>query len=269
MLQQGQVLKLKSKGASGEALWAYRYRLGGRDSKRVQRGGFQSAQDAREALERELEVLRRVDGVGSSLTLAELVDEYLAQHDAEPVTIEKLRWLLAKAIASFGDRRLSELRPHEIAAWRMTIPPGHRFEATQALRQVLARAVVWQMLTDNPARLGVDNPTRRRKERRPFESWRELQALAETLGPHYGPMVLFVAATGLRPGEWLALERRDVDRDARVVYVRRAFTNGRLKWTKTEASVRAVPLQAIALAALDELPIDSHSQLLFPSPRGG
>jgi hypothetical protein len=37
MLQQGQVLKLKSKGDSGEALWAYRYRLGGRDSKRVQR----------------------------------------------------------------------------------------------------------------------------------------------------------------------------------------------------------------------------------------
>jgi hypothetical protein len=51
-------LKLKSKGAGGEALWAYCYRLGGRDSKRVQRGGFQSAQDAREALERELEVLR-------------------------------------------------------------------------------------------------------------------------------------------------------------------------------------------------------------------
>jgi hypothetical protein len=95
------------------------------------------------------------------MTLAELVGEYLAQHDAEPVAIEKLRWLLGKALAAFGDRRLSELRPHEIAAWRMTITPGHRFEATQALRQVLARAVVWQMLTENPARLGVDNPTRR------------------------------------------------------------------------------------------------------------
>ena len=40
MLQQGQVLKLKSKGANGEALWAYRYRLAGRDSKRVQRVAF-------------------------------------------------------------------------------------------------------------------------------------------------------------------------------------------------------------------------------------
>ena len=35
--------------------------------------------------------------------------------------------------------------------------------------------------------------------------------------------VLFAAATGLRPGEWMALEQRDIDRQARVVYVRRAL----------------------------------------------
>ena len=40
---------------------------------------------------------------------------------------------------------------------------------------------------------------------------------------------------------------------ARVVYVRRAYRNGRLKCTKTEGSVRAVPLQAVALEALDRL----------------
>ena len=48
-----------------------------------------------------------------------------------------------------------------------------------------------------------------------------------------------------------------------------AYRNGRLKCTKTEASVRAVPLQAIALAALEQLPADANSALLFPSPRGG
>ena len=40
----------------------------------------------------------------------------------------------------------------------MTVPPGYRFEATQALRQVLARAVVWGMLDVNPAKQGVENP---------------------------------------------------------------------------------------------------------------
>jgi hypothetical protein len=157
MRQQGQILRLKAAGAGGRPLWAYRYRDGGRGSKRVQRGGFASEQDAREALERALETLRRAQRAATSLTFAELVGEYLAQHDVEPATIEKLRWLLGKAVATFGDLRVGELRPQEIAAWRQTIPPGHRFEATQALRQVLARAVVWGMVDVNPAKQGVDN----------------------------------------------------------------------------------------------------------------
>ena len=169
----------------------------------------------------------------------------------------------------FGDQRLCDLHPEEIASWRMTIPPGYRFEATQALRQVLARAVVWGMLDVNPAKQGVENPQRRRTEKRPFESWAELEAVAAQLGPRYGTMVIFAAATGMRPGEWVALEHRDIDRAARVAYVRRAFTKGRLKCTKTEASVRAVPLQAIALAALERLPAEPTSPLLFPATRGG
>jgi integrase len=151
----------------------------------------------------------------------------------------------------------------------MTIPAGHRFEATQALRQVLARAVSWGLIDVNPAKQGVDNPQRRRTEKRPFESWAELEALATELGPRYGPLVLFAAATGLRPGEWIALEHRDIDRNARVVYVRRAYRNGRVKWPKTEASIRAVPLQTIAHATLERLPANRSSPLVFPSPSGG
>ena len=269
MKQQGQVFELQSRGSDGERLWAYRYRTGGRESKRVQRGGFACERDAAEALERALERLRREERVSPSLTLAELVDEYLAQHDVQPVTLQKLRWLLSKAVAAFGQRRVSELFAQEIAAWRMTISPGHRFEATQALRQVLARAVVWGMIDGNPAKHGVDNPQQRRTEKRPFESWAELEAVAAKLGRRDGPMVIFAAATGLRPGEWIALERRDIDFSERVVYVRRAFTKGRLKCTKTEASVRAVPLQSLALAALERLPADSPTSLLFPAAKGG
>jgi integrase len=235
----------------------------------MQRGGFESEQAAREALERALGRLRREQGLVEAPRLRELVEVYLAQHDGEPETIEKLRWLLAKAVAALGHRRINRLRPAEIAAWRMTIPTGHRFEATQALRQVLTRAVDWGLIDVNPAKQGVDNPQRRRTEKRPFESWDELEALATALGPRHGPLVLFAAATGLRPGEWIALEHRDLDRDARVVYIRRAYRNGRLKTPKTEASMRAVPLQALALDALDRLPASGSSPLVFPSPTGG
>src|SRR5262249_52345751 len=67
MSQQGQLIRLQRAGRDGTPLWAYRYRLGGRDSKRVQRGGFVSEQDAAEALERELERARRERRVSRSL----------------------------------------------------------------------------------------------------------------------------------------------------------------------------------------------------------
>ena len=73
------------------------------------------------------------------------------------MTIEKLRYLLSKATTVFGDRKVGELTSEEIAAWRMTISPGYRFEATQALRQVLHRAVAWGMIDSNPVKVGVDN----------------------------------------------------------------------------------------------------------------
>jgi hypothetical protein len=50
-----------------------------------------------------------------------------------------------------------------------------------------------------------------------------------------------------------ALEQGDVDRAAGVVQIRRAYANGRVKQTKTRLSRRAVPLQAIAVDALDQL----------------
>ena len=268
MIQQGQVFKLKAKSASGQPLWAYRYRLEGhRGSARPQVGGFATRSDALKALEK---VLARLGpgGRAATMTLGELVDEYLQIHQAEPVTIAKLRWLLGKATADLGQIRLAELSPKDVYAWRLTIPEGHRFEATQALRQVLNRAVVWGLIDYNPAKRGVPNPARRAKEKRPFDSWQQIEEVARRLGPVYGPMIVFAAATGLRPSELFALERRDVDRAAGVVYVRRAYANGRLKHTKTRLSTRAVPLQAMALEALDRLP-RSDNAILFPNSRGG
>ena len=165
---------------------------------------------------------------------------------------------LAARTSGRGLRRRSAGRvaSSEIAAWRMTIPAripvrGH----AGATGRCSARAVVWGLFDFNPAKQGVENPTttahgeapvrvlgRARRRRRPRS------------GRAYGPMVIFAAATGMRPGEWVALEQRDIDRDVRVVYVRRSFSKGGLKVPKTEASMRAVPLQARALAALEQLP---------------
>jgi integrase len=60
--------------------------------------------------------------------------------------------------------------------------------------------------------------------------------------------------------EWSLLERRDVDRARRVLTVR---------GTKTTGSHREVPLTGRALVALDRLPAQLATPLLFPAPKGG
>ena len=266
MIQQGQVFKLRAKGMDGQALWAFRYRLEGRSSARPQVGVFATRAEAQKALRKPLD--RIGPGRSGTATLAELIDEYLELHQAEPVTMAKLHWLLGKATSGLGEVRMMDLSPKSVDAWRLTIPEGHRFEATQALRQVLSRAVLWGMIDENPAKRGFPNRARRAKEKRPFDSWKQIEAVAAQLGPVYGPMVIFGAATGLRPSELFGLEQHDVDRDLGVVYVRRAYANGRIKNTKTRLSTRAVPLQAKAVEALDRLPA-SVNPILFPNARGG
>jgi hypothetical protein len=160
MIQQGQVFKLKAKGTDGAPLWAYRYRDAGRGSTRRQVGGFTTRTEAQCALRK---VLDRIGpgGGAATMTLNDLVSEYLCVHQAAPVTLAKLRWLLGKATATLGDTRLAELSPRQVYAWRLTIPEGHRFEATQALRQVLNRAVDWGLIDSNPAKRGIRNSQRR------------------------------------------------------------------------------------------------------------
>jgi hypothetical protein len=98
------------------------------------------------------------------------------------VTIEKPRWLLGKVVAAFGERPLGELRSEEIAAWRIALSPGYRFDATQALRQVLAGGRLGNDRRQ-PDQARRRQPSRRRREQRPFESWAELDALAAHFSP--------------------------------------------------------------------------------------
>ena len=68
----------------------------------------------------------------------------------------------------------------------------------------------------------------------------------------------FAAATGLRPSEWASIERRDVDKVRRIVYVR---------GTKTARSRREVPLTRAAIAALELVPPRLDSRYVFTTTR--
>jgi len=68
----------------------------------------------------------------------------------------------------------------------------------------------------------------------------------------------------------VALERRDVDRAAGIVTVRRSVSDGDVvELGKTSSSRRQVPLTRRAAAALDRLLPRLDTPLLFPAPAGG
>jgi integrase len=140
------------------------------------------------------------------------------------------------------DLRIDRLTIAEIGAWRRHLPARSAWAITKGLRQVLHYAVRAKLLEENVACL-VPNPEPKRREVLAFEAVSELEAVGAELAPEFGPLPLFAGLTGLRPQEWLALERGDVDRQAGLVHVRRVYTDGQVKlYGKTTRALRAVPL---------------------------
>jgi integrase len=122
-------------------------------------------------------------------------------------------------------------------------------------------------MTRNPALDAGRNPAPRAEELRPFTR-EEIDALAAELRPVFGPLVVFAAETGLRTNEWVALERRDIDRNDPAILVQRRVADGVLApYPKTTR--RRVPLTRRAVRAVEALPPRLDTPLLFPAARGG
>src|SRR3954453_2663620 len=175
--QQGSVYKT-SKG--------YGLRWYDANGARRRKAGFTSRSDARKWF-RDVE-LKRMRGetiAPSPMSLAELVDEYLAQHVAEANTTRALRERLKLATAGIpvkprskerehglGEIRVDRLDARTVAAWRKRLPEGSAWHAHKALRQVLGYAVRSKLASENVAQ-AVPNPEPKRREVLAFATWQE------------------------------------------------------------------------------------------------
>jgi integrase len=264
--QRGQAYRL------GKGRWGLRYY--DRDGVRRRVSPFPSKSAALEHFRRVIEPqLRGEPTPVPELSLGAFIDLYLERHAASvrPRTTATLKERLGHATAAFGTVPLRDLEhmSGELAGWRSRQPAGVAYGRSQALRQALEAACRWGYMSENPAKAAGRNRQPPPRTVRAFSA-EELEALAGELAPHYRPLPAFAAATGLRPEEWQALERCDVDRQGGVLHVHRTVSAGEIvELGKTARSLRQMPLSRRALEALDGLPPRLDTPLLFPGVRGG
>jgi integrase len=143
------------------------------------------------------------------------------------------------------------------------------------LRNALSYGVRLGMVRVNPC-TNVDLPRSSREEML-FLSADEVRVLAEGIDAWYRVLVYTAAYCGLRAGELLALQRRDVDLLRGVMHVRRSLreVNGYLSFGETKTySQRTISLPAFLVEMLREhlaqaLPGgNGPDALVFPSKRG-
>lgn len=249
------------------------------DGVRRSKSGFETKTKAREHLKGELERVEKVRSGDLALeserpsTVDALLDMFLEKHGAtvDPATERKLRTQLKHARKTFGNRDPNRLLRVELEDWRNALPRGNRHDVFRAFRQALTWASKRGLIERN-ASDDIENPSPKQHERKPvhpFETWAEIEAVAAELDERYAAIPIFVAATGLRPEEWIALHRSDIDRKQKLVHVQRRYTGGKEKEGTKTGPRRVVPLTQRALEALDRMRPRIDTKILFPAPRGG
>ena len=256
----------------GDARWAYRFRVpnGVPGPRRPMGRGYATRRDAQAAAQTRIEaILGDARDAEMLPTVARLIADYRVLRPGKGGGRERVAWALGKIEARFGATRIDQITAREVEVWIAGLDTqSTRWEVSRVFRQLFTQAS-HHYSVKNPVRV---SPQPRRAEVKPFKDLDELERVAIELG-EWGDVVRFVAATGMRPEEWIPLEPSDVDEQAQTVTIRRTYTEGKGLDEfagKTAGSIRTIPLSSAALAAYQ-----SHrrqrpdSPILFAAPRGG
>jgi integrase len=234
----------------------------------------------------------------SRVTFAEYAAQWLDTYNGRtrrgvrPATLRDYRRVIEDhAVPFFGRKRLAEIEPRDVKAYLVkmaarTVPGGQGAPARPVsagtvrlalapIRALFATALEEGLIRMNPT-VGVRVPRpeviEEDGEQVKALTEQELRALLDGLPPQWRLLHEFLAHTGLRIGEALALQWKHVDFGKRRVLVRRRWYRGEFAPPKSRYGRRAVPLTAGMAQSLWELSkaaAGDQDALVFPSQTGG
>lgn len=146
------------------------------------------------------------------------------------------------------------------------VSPTTANRVRSTLRIALGDAVSERIIPDNAAKLSKARKERRDRVR-PLEHDQILQLLEASKDHDLGPLIRVAVTTGLRQGELLALEWRDVNLESGELHVRHTLTRDSTgAWkrseTKTDQSRRTIRLTPSTVAAFRrQRAINAENQL--------
>lgn len=157
------------------------------------------------------------------------------------------KMLKAHVVPAFGNRAISGItRADRAKLFCRNTLRGMRV----SLGRVLSWAVDCQWLEKNPC-AGVKLPNAPSKVTRTILMPEQVIAIANKLEEPYATLVLFLAVTGLRIGEAIAVKWTDFE--GNTLHIRRRIYEGKVGTTKTKSSERGLPIPSLLLERMKKL----------------
>ena len=174
------------------------------------------------------------------------------------------RYIIKTLKAHFGKYRVSDLTVEDAEKYKTkrsrSVKSATVNRGLTLAKHMLAKAVEWKMIADNPFR-GVRNLGVPKRDERVLSADEEIKLLAacdRVRSRLLRPLIVLALHSGMRRGEVLSLEWSRVDFDQRAFRIINA---------KSNAGNRVIPMNTTVHTLLSDLAKRTTSPLIFPSNR--
>jgi integrase len=269
---------------NGSKLWRFNYRFLDKQ-KKLHLGGWPTISLAEARVRRDEAKRKIAEGIDPALekkrariaakyaaanTFQAVAEEWLVKCERDglaPVTVDKIRWLLAKAFPLIGTIPIAQITPHEALAVLRKVEATGAYESARRMRSVLSRVFRYGVATvrcdkdvaaDLRGAIAVPKVKHFAAITRPSEVGALLRAIDGYSGHKVTVMAMRLSPhVLLRPGELRQAEWTDIDFDEAIWFI----PAERMKMRRPHR----VPLSRQVIAMLKELHEHTHWwKYLFP-----